>query len=156
MFLATIASNSQLFARQGRRREWNSCFDWISMPPCHTRSLRSHKALFFPLTICSACLHSSVRPFFDSLVVLVLALLLPGFGVLVLSFWPWLLWFIEPVFSPGIHSANWEANNPLAPLGMSWIPPAAAADVLRLFLLRRYGGVKSIAWERERERMGKR
>eukprot|EP00434_Breviolum_minutum_P031855 symbB.v1.2.028172.t4/scaffold2961.1/size66437/4 len=34
-----------------------------------------------------------------------------------------------------------KANNPLAPLGMSWIPPAAAADVLRLFLLRRYGGV---------------
>ena len=48
--------------------------------------------------------------------------------------------------------SHWEANNPLAPLGMSWIPPAAAADVLRLFLLRRYGGVKSIARERERER----
>lgn len=34
-----------------------------------------------------------------------------------------------------------KANNPLAPLGMSWIPPASAADVLRLFLLQRYGGV---------------
>lgn len=34
-----------------------------------------------------------------------------------------------------------KANNPLAPLGMSWIPPAAAADVLRIFLLQRYGGV---------------
>ena len=33
-----------------------------------------------------------------------------------------------------------QANNPLAPLGMSWIPPAAAADVLRIFLLQRYGG----------------
>ncbi|OLQ05039.1 hypothetical protein AK812_SmicGene11804 [Symbiodinium microadriaticum] len=34
-----------------------------------------------------------------------------------------------------------KANNPLASLGLSWIPPAAAADVLRLFLLIRYGGV---------------
>lgn len=37
-----------------------------------------------------------------------------------------------------------EANNPLAQLGMSWIPPAAAADVLRLFLLQRYGGVAAL------------
>lgn len=34
-----------------------------------------------------------------------------------------------------------EAMNPLTSMGLSWIPPAAAADLLRLFLLSRYGGV---------------
>lgn len=41
----------------------------------------------------------------------------------------------------GEFSTLCEAMNPLASMGMSWIPPAAAADLLRLVLLSRFGGV---------------